>query len=337
MYFVASGIIADEHPELAAEVESLDEHLLRHDGVPLRADVTAEILGIDRGRLNRVMGLFADKGVVRKLSGYLCPTCDGLLEHLPNEGDLWCDECEESVPLRGRGDLGMNMWQTHPGAARTGRSLPEPVAAAPSGCPGTKVCIQFVGGDRGGAGRPLVMTHREDKAIRNAINLGKFRERFAFAESVHAASIDDLIGCHRTRPGMMHLVGHGDDRELILIKDRDLITQRITLDLGQLVELFRAYPERVRLVFFNTCHSAELAKGLVESGAVEIAVGVPGRIGDDPAVDVAKTFYRQLSDGLTVQQAFAMARLQVKNAPGAIGHELFTATGVDAGAVSFGW
>src|SRR5205807_7627883 len=77
MFFVASATIAAEHSELSADVESIDEHLFRHDGVPLRADVTAEILDIDRGRFSRLMGLLADKGAVKKVVGYVCPTCDG--------------------------------------------------------------------------------------------------------------------------------------------------------------------------------------------------------------------------------------------------------------------
>jgi CHAT domain len=335
MFFVASATIASEHPELADDVRAVDEHIFRHAGHPLRADFTAELLGIERGRLARLMGLFADKGVVKKLAGYVCPRCDGLMEHVPGEGDLWCGECEESVSLRGRGDLGVAMWETLPGAAVTGESLAED-ASEPAACPTEKVCIQFVSGDRGGAGRPLVMIHREDKAIRDAISLGKFRDAFTFADSVHAASIDDLINCSRAKPSVMHLAGHGDERELILIKDRDLIVQQSTLDLGQVVEMFWAWPHRVRLVFFNTCHSAELAKGLAESGAVDLAIGVPGRIGDDPAIDVAKTFYRQLSEGLSVRRSFALALLQIKNVSGAVRHELFNAPGVDPEGVSFG-
>lgn len=336
MFFVASVTIAVEHPELADDIRAVDEHFFRHAGHPLRADFTSELLGIERGRLARLMGLYVDKGVVKKLAGYVCPECDGLMEHVPSEGDLWCGECEKSVSLRGRGDLGVGMWETLAGVAVTGESLAED-APEPTACPKEKVCLQFVSGDRGGAGRPLVMIHREDKAIRDAINLGHFRDGFAFADSVHAASIDDLISCYRAKPGVMHLAGHGDERELILIKDRDLIVQQSTLDLGQVVEMFRAWPHRVRLVFFNTCHSAELAKGLAESGAVDLTIGVPGRIGDDPAIDVATTFYRQLSEGLSVRRSFALALLQLKNVPSTVRHELFHAPGVDPEAVTFGW
>jgi len=335
MFFVASATIAAEHSELSADVESIDEHLFCHDGVPLRADVTAEILDIDRGRFSRLMGLLADKGAVKKVVGYVCPTCDGLLEHVPNEGDLWCDECEDTVPLRGRGDLGMNMWQTLPTAEKTGRTLPEPAVVTPGACPRAKVCIQFVGGDRGGATRPQLMLPREEKAIREAVNQGRFRDGFAFADPVHAASIDDIIACHRFNPGIVHLAGHGDDRHLIFVQDRDLIAEQRTLDRDQVITLFRNYPTRVTLVFFNICHSVDLAAALTEAGVVDIAIGVPGQIGDDPAIAFARTFYRQLAEGLSVRQAFELAGLQL--GPAVVRPNLFSAAGVDTAAIRFGW
>ncbi|MBY0458030.1 MAG: hypothetical protein K2V38_11875, partial [Gemmataceae bacterium] len=76
MYFLASATIAAEHPEMEAAVRSVDEHLFRHAGHPLRADITSELLGIEPGRLARLMALFAEKGVVTKQLGYVCPRCD---------------------------------------------------------------------------------------------------------------------------------------------------------------------------------------------------------------------------------------------------------------------
>jgi hypothetical protein len=337
MFYVASGTIAAEHPELAEAIAALDEHLFRQRGHALRLDFTADILGIDRSRLTRLMGLFADKQVVEKAVGYVCPTCDGLMEHVPNEGDLWCDECEQSVSFRGKGDLGVAMWRALPSAETTGRPLVEPAVDLPGGCPRQAVRIQFIGGDRGGATRPQLMLPREWKAIRDAISQGKYRDGFAFADAVHAASIDDLIACHRFHPGIVHFAGHGDARSLILVEDRDLIAEQRTLDSGQLVTLFRNYPTRVKLVFFNVCHSSGLARGLAESGVVDLAIGLPGQLADDPAIAFATTFYRQISEGLTVRQAFEMAGLHSKPAPGGVRHEIYSANGVDPSAIGFGW
>ncbi|MBY0461216.1 MAG: CHAT domain-containing protein, partial [Gemmataceae bacterium] len=241
-------------------------------------------------------------------------------------------ECEEAVSLRARGELGTVMWQTVPAAPTTGALLPESVAR-PEVCAREKVCIQFIGGDRGGATRPQLMLPREEKEIRDAVNLGAFRDRFAFSDTVHAASVEDVIACHRFNPGIVHFAGHGEERRLILVQDRDLLAQQRVLSAEQLVTLFRNYPKRVGLVFLNVCHSADLARGLASAGVVDMAIGVPGQLADDLAIFFARTFYRQLSDGLSVRQAFEMAGLQ--HAAGAARHELFAANGIVPEALTF--
>jgi hypothetical protein len=331
MFYVASGTIAAEHPELADAVRALDEHLFRHAGYPLRTDYTAEILRIDPGRLSRLMELYVEKGVAKKVVGYVCPRCDGLMEQVPGEGHLWCDECEETVNLRGRGEIGVVLWQTLHYAALTGESVPD-ADEPPKEC-FTQVCIQFVGGDRGGAARPQLMLPREEKELRDAVNLGKHWDRFSFADSVHAASIDDVVACHRFNPGIVHFAGHGEDRQLILVQDRDLIAEQRVLTADQVVTLFRNYPSRIAIVFFNVCHSTGLAKALTDAGAVDMTIGVTGEIADDPAISFARTFYRQISEGLSVRQAFELAGLQYGAATVTGRHELFAATGIDPSSV----
>lgn len=334
MFFVASATIAASHPEMADAVRELDGHLAQHAGFPLRADYTAELLRIEPGQFSRLMTLFADHGVVKKQVGYACPDCDVLIEHVPHEGDLWCDECEQTVSFRGQGGLGVTLWQTQPDAVMA--ALPAPTVPATTAGTNPALCIQFIGGDRGGATRPQVMVPREEKEIRDAVNLGQFRERFVFADSVHAASLDDVIACHRACPAIVHFAGHGDERSLTLIEDRDLIARPRQLAAEQVVSLFANYPTRVRLVFFNACHSAALARTLTETGTVDFAIGVPGPIADDPAIAFAKTFYRQLSEGLTLHQAFEMARLQHKPGMNVVLHELCSATTANPASTRFG-
>lgn len=334
MFFFASATIAANHPEMAAAVREMDEHLAQHAGFPLRADYTAELLRIEPGQFSRLMMLFAEQGVVKKQVGYTCPDCDVLIEHVPQEGDLWCDECERTVSLRGKGGLGVTLWQTQPDAVMT--ALPTLTVQATTAGTDPTVCIQFIGGDRGGATRPQVMVPREEKEIRDAVNLGQFRERFIFADPVHAASLDDVIACHRACPAIVHFAGHGDERSLTLIEDRDLIVRSRQLAAEQVVSLFANYPTRVRVVFFNACHSAILARTLTETGTVDFAIGVPGPIADDPAIAFAKTFYRQLSEGLSLHQAFEMARLQHRPDTNVISHELCSAPTAEPTTTRFG-
>jgi hypothetical protein len=68
---------------------------------------------------------------------------------------------------------------------------------------------------------------------------------------------------------------------------------------------------------------------------VDLAIGVEGLIPDDEAVRFAVTFYRQLSDGLSVQAAFEMAGLQLADLEAASRPQLLAAPGVQPDKVVF--
>jgi hypothetical protein len=196
--------------------------------------------------------------------------------------------------------------------------------------------IQFVAGDRGGGPRSQIQVPREVKEIRQSVALGRNRDAFDFAHPVLAASLDDLIDCHRSLPTIIHFVGHGEERQLLLVRDRDVLVEMTPLEPHQVATLFAEFPARVRLVVFNTCRSAELAKHITVRNVVDLAVGVAGLIPDDHAVRFAATFYRQLSNGRSVQAAFNLAGLQLGDLAEAARPQLFSAPGVQPDTVVFG-
>jgi SMODS-associated and fused to various effectors sensor domain len=218
----------------------------------------------------------------------------------------------------------------HSGPERAG------AVARPGGKGQPTTVIQFVAGDRGGGPRSQVQVPREEKGIRDAVVLGRHRDSFEFAHPVLAASLDDLIACHRARPAIVHLVGHGEERRMVLVRDRDALVEMLLLEPGQVETLFAAFPSKVRLVVFNTCRSLELARHITARGVVDLAIGVEGLIPDDHAVRFAVTFYRQLSEGLSVQAAFALAGLQLGELAGSSRPQLFAAEGVKPDLVTFG-
>jgi len=133
----------------------------------------------------------------------------------------------------------------------------------------------------------------------------------------------------------VHFVGHGEERRMVLVRDRDALVEMLTLDLGQVETLFTHFPAKVRLVFFNTCRSLELAQHITARGVVDFAIGVEGQIPDDVAVRFAVTFYRQLSEGLSVHAAFEMAGLQLGNLETESRPRLLVAAGVQPDKVIF--
>jgi len=197
------------------------------------------------------------------------------------------------------------------------------------------VVIQFVAGDRGGGPRSLIQAPRENNCIQEAIAVGGFRESFGFANAIFAASIDNLIACQKHRPSIVHFVGYGEEREMILMRDRDLLVETLTLEPGHVETLFANFSPKVRLVFFNTCRSLELAQHLTAKGVVDLAIGVAATIPDEHAIRFANTFYRALSDGRSVQAAFDLAGLQLNGIEAASRPQLLAAESVKPDGIFF--
>ncbi|MDR3638882.1 MAG: hypothetical protein P4L84_34070 [Isosphaeraceae bacterium] len=199
----------------------------------------------------------------------------------------------------------------------------------------TKFVIQFVAGDRGGGPRAQLQLPREEKKIKESVALGKRRDAFEFAPPVFAASIDEVIACQQHRPAIVHFAGHGEQRQMILVRDRDPLVDLMRLHEQEAEVLFKNFPDRLRLVVFNTCHSIDVASHLVTENIVDMAIAIEGSIPDDHAVRFAATLYRQLADGRSAQAAFDLAGLQVSDLDAVASPKLLYAAGVDPAVVIF--
>ena len=229
---------------------------------------------------------------------------------------------------------GDGKWSITDGAIRA--TLPDRPVEDESLSDGATVVIQFIAGRRGGGPHEQLQIPRELKGITDAVALGRLGNMFDFAQAVYEASIDDVIACRLYRPAIVHIVGHGKERSLVLVRDRDLLVEMTPLDLGQAETLFSNFDPQVQLVVFNTCQSLELAQHLTGRGVVDIAIGVKGLISDDHAVQFAKSFYRLLADGENVKRAFDLAGLHLGSADAAARPQLRAAAGVDPALVVFG-
>jgi hypothetical protein len=338
MYFVASATIAADHRELEGAARALDGYLNANQGHPFRLGHAAGILRLDRELVRRMLELYQAEGTVKSEVGYICPDCDGFLARVPGEGDLWCDVCEKAFSYRGEAPIGEKLWRTLPDAAKTGWHPPaetEP-ASKPQAALTGRVVFQFIAGDRGGGPRAQLQIPREEKTIKEAIALGTYHDSFEFALSEYAASIDDVIACHERRPAIVHFVGHGEERQMVLVRDRDPLVEMMHLHQDQAEILFRTFPERVRLVVFNTCHSIVLARHLIEKDVVDMAIGIEGKIPDDRAVRFAGTFYRQIANGRPVKVAFELAGVHVADLDATARQQLLHAARVDPAVLTFG-
>jgi hypothetical protein len=171
---------------------------------------------------------------------------------------------------------------------------------------------------------------KETREIQKRMRTSGFPESI-FIEWRLARQLPDLIqDLNEVRPNVLHFSGHGNPSELVF---EDEAENAAPLTNDQLGKLLAAAPERIRLVLFNSCHSAAQAELATEH--VELAIGMDATVGDRAAQTFAGQFYNSLGFGLSVGQAFDQAVLQVEMEHGE-GQEvpkLFTAEGVDPATV----
>ncbi|GAB2529132.1 hypothetical protein [Spirosoma aerophilum] len=111
---------------------------------------------------------------------------------------------------------------------------------------------------------------------------------------------------------LFHYVGHSSAQGLLASGDSQQPPSLINKE--ALTSLF-TYPNKLRLVFINSCCSRELAD-LIRQAGVPYVIGTTAKIKDDQAVQVARIFYQLLGDThnpATIEKAFDETEIFIKN------------------------
>ena len=146
---------------------------------------------------------------------------------------------------------------------------------------------------------------------------------------VPAARADDLLNAllyHR--PDIVHFSGHCNTSGAILLEDDDGYCKPVSRE--AIYGLFRALKDNIRVVVLNACYAKDQAEALSE--IIDITIGVSDTIEDSAAIMFSSRFYKILSFGRSVEEAFnaAMARLQMEDIDAAHRPELLAREGVSA-------
>jgi hypothetical protein len=168
----------------------------------------------------------------------------------------------------------------------------------------------------------------EARAIAETIRKSKHRDAVKL-ESCWAVRPEDVMqALNEYAPAIVHFSGHGSDQDEIVFQGDD--GKAFLVSMEAIVQTMMASSEGIRLVFFNTCHSHNQAKAVVEH--VEAAIGMNTSIGDEAARVFASQFYSSVGFGFSVKKAFEQAKalLMLKGIPEQNTPELFTRDGIDA-------
>jgi len=298
MYFPASAAIATSHSALAGAIKELDRLIYQTGDHPLRVPSTADFLGISLPVLERLLAQFEQHSLLHREERHFCRVCDWLLDE--NDEGLWCDNCERTFE-----SLATHKEEVFAPVDPIVRVEFEPEETDSAESP---TVIQFIAGDRGGPRDAQVQAPREHREIRDAIAAGRFSNHISMVNAIHAATANEIATSYTESPDVLHFAGHGNDRTLSIIRDRGALVQARPLMGDDLRSMLENFPHRVRICMFNTCESSRLAADLAAAAVVDVAIGWDGKVDDNAAIDFATGFYRHLAEGLSIHNAFHLAR-----------------------------
>jgi hypothetical protein len=183
-----------------------------------------------------------------------------------------------------------------------------PVRAHPQAASNhNSIRVLFIAGDRGGSQVNQLQIPNEYHEIQAALRSCEHRDILALANPILGATRRRLVEAYRERPAIIHFAGHGSDRRLSILEDHDVLANETSLDADQLAEILGTMEPRVRLCVLNACSSDTVARDLVERGAVDCAIGWPGKVTDSAAVAFSRALYGALGDARPLADAVRLA------------------------------
>lgn len=154
-----------------------------------------------------------------------------------------------------------------------------------------------------------------DKEFRQVINKlrgSKYRDRLNVVPILATRYEDLRTALLEHEPHVLHLSCHGEPGGVLKFEG-DTGPQHIPKK--NLQKLLIALSDKLRLVVFNACHSAELAHDLAPT--IGLSIGMSDEILDTESIEFSVAFYETLAFGKSVQTAFdtALAGLSVDDIP----------------------
>lgn len=171
-----------------------------------------------------------------------------------------------------------------------------------------------------------ILVDEEAREIFEKLQEGSCRDSFELQKHTATRAIDLQRLLMMYKPHIVHFSAHGSKRQRIILGGTRGRGKQV--DPTGLVELFGLYRRHVRLVFLNACFTKTQAESLCQ--VIDYSVGTGKMIGDKGGVAFAAAFYRALSFGKSVKEAFKSAKveLEITKIPRSNGLELFVRDGL---------
>lgn len=148
----------------------------------------------------------------------------------------------------------------------------------------------------------------EVREIEDTIRSARFPKDLVVITKWAVRREDLLQALNEHTPQVIHFSGHGGDSGIYLTNKNG---NGEVLPEKRVARLFSVFEGAIRLVVFNMCDSASLAK--VVTANIDCAIGMNGAIDDASAIEFSASFYRAIGFGCSVQAAFEQGKLAIRN------------------------
>lgn len=152
--------------------------------------------------------------------------------------------------------------------------------------------------------RDLNLNREIADLITSIQRLGNFEIRFGLEACSH--QLPELLAEHS--PQVIHFCGHGAGREGLVFQDEDGRKQVLSTEI--LARIFKTFSTEINCAVLNACESNYQAEAIVEH--INYVIGMSQPILDKAAHLFSIGFYKGLSAGKTIEQAYEMGCIAIQ-------------------------
>ncbi|MBD1870685.1 AAA-like domain-containing protein [Cyanobacteria bacterium FACHB-471] len=144
----------------------------------------------------------------------------------------------------------------------------------------------------------------EVREIKEAIQRSRYRDRFVIEHRLAVRPMDVQRAMLDCRPQIVHFCGHGGSEYGLVLENETGKVKHISTQ--ALADLFDLFADRVECVLLNACYSEVQAQAIVQH--INAVIGMNQPIGDQAAIEFARSFYDALGAGDPVAFAFRLGK-----------------------------
>ncbi|WP_409322650.1 hypothetical protein [Pseudomonas putida] len=167
-----------------------------------------------------------------------------------------------------------------------------------------KITVAFFAADPGSNPANKLALDEEARLISEKIRATEHRDSLEFHTRWAVRPMDIFQAINELNPTIVHFSGHGTNADTLVLQDDQGNPKHVPLE--GIVSAMAIGSDNIKLVFFNTCFSFNMAQRCLEH--IPAAIGMNRDVGDRSARFFAAQFYSAIGFGHSIKKSFLQAK-----------------------------